>query len=205
MFNEENHVFDISEDLLEALLNPLLIFFNDLPCYSLTNVPQFHGAGVYALYLTSAEQTFYEGCVSPDYPIYIGKGVPAGSRQGKSTKENAAIRTRLNKHKRSIKQCRNLEEQQFMFKFVILKGEATNFISAMESYFIRHFNPIWNSYIDGFGNNDPGKGRYNQSPSEWDVLHPGRNFAKNLTGTPPILDDIISKIAHFSQKQSHEG
>jgi hypothetical protein len=28
--------------------------------------------------------------------------------------------------------------------------------------------------VDGFGNHDPGKGRYKQARSDWDVIHPGR-------------------------------
>ncbi len=32
-----------------------------------------------------------------------------------------------------------------------------------------------NKIIDGFGNHDPGKGRYNQLRSRWDKLHPGRS------------------------------
>lgn len=42
------------------------------------------------------------------------------------------------------------------------------------------FKPIWNKVLDGFGNHDPGKGRYEQQKSKWDTLHPGRAWARNL-------------------------
>lgn len=42
------------------------------------------------------------------------------------------------------------------------------------------FRPVWNMVIDGFGNHDPGSGRYNQKISSWDTLHPGRSWAMKL-------------------------
>jgi hypothetical protein len=49
-----------------------------------------------------------------------------------------------------------------------------------ESLLIEMFAPIWNTTLAGFGNHDPGRGRYNQQRSLWDTLHPGRNWANNL-------------------------
>ncbi|MBN1485361.1 MAG: Eco29kI family restriction endonuclease [Chloroflexia bacterium] len=59
------------------------------------------------------------------------------------------------------------------------------------------WNPLWNSGLDGFGNHDPGRGRYNQAKSEWDVLHPGRPWAERLTGASPGLKEIIEKARVF--------
>jgi hypothetical protein len=36
-----------------------------------------------------------------------------------------------------------------------------------ESLLIEMFSPVWNVLVDGFGNHDPGKGRYNQQRSPW--------------------------------------
>ena len=33
-------------------------------------------------------------------------------------------------------------------------------------------SPLWNTTVDGFGNHDPGKGRYEQAISDWDVPDP---------------------------------
>ncbi|MBJ7019458.1 Eco29kI family restriction endonuclease, partial [Vibrio cholerae] len=79
-------------------------------------------------------------------------------------------------------QAVNLDENEFLCRFMVLQGNATEMISTIESYLIRQYSPLWNSYIDGFGINAPGKGRYNQQPSEWDTLHPGRSYDKMLTG-----------------------
>jgi len=34
---------------------------------------------------------------------------------------------------------------------------------------------------DGFGNHDPGSGRYNQKRSVWDQVHPGRSWATRMS------------------------
>jgi hypothetical protein len=49
------------------------------------------------------------------------------------------------------------------------------------------FSPLWNRKIDGFGNHDPGSGRYNQQRSPWDVIHPGRPWAAKLQ--PPSASE----------------
>ena len=77
---------------------------------------------------------------------------------------------------------------------MILNGVETDLISAVESELIRTYRPLWNTVVDGFGNHDPGGGRYNQARSEWDVLHSGRGWADHLTGPAPQLEDIIAKI-----------
>ncbi len=133
------------------------------------------------------------------YPIYVGKAVPTGSRQGKSNKTGNVLRSRLQKHLSSIKQAENLNSDLFVCRFMILQGQSTDLISAIESYFIREYNPLWNSYIDGFGINAPGKGRLNQSPSEWDTLHPGRYYAKELTGVPRNKNEILEKLTSYHQ------
>ena len=46
-----------------------------------------------------------------------------------------------------------------------------------EGMLISNFEPLWNQRIDGFGNHDPGAGRYNGLRPRWDVLHPGRSWA----------------------------
>jgi hypothetical protein len=77
---------------------------------------------------------------------------------------------------------------------MILEGQESDLISTVEAELIRRYNPLWNSRIDGFGNHDPGSGRYAQALSEWDVLHPGRPWAAKLTGKRPNLRTIVAKI-----------
>ncbi len=78
---------------------------------------------------------------------------------------------------------------------MILDGEESNLISTVEAALIRAYLPLWNTAVDGFGNHDPGSGRYDQAPSEWDTLHPGRSWAMKLRGRAPSYENIVAKIA----------
>ena len=60
---------------------------------------------------------------------------------------------------------------------------------------INRFKPVWNSVIDGFGNHAPGKGRKNQVQSPWDMLHPGRQWAKKLPAGPKD-QDTLRRLVH---------
>ena len=77
---------------------------------------------------------------------------------------------------------------------MILKGDESSMITIVEAALIRKYRPLWNAVIDGFGNHDPGSGRYDQAKSEWDVLHPGRTWAEKLRGKSPELEGIKAKI-----------
>lgn len=198
MFNITDHIVVISNEKIDSVVKPALEFFETTPYYHLTNLPRFDGAGVYALFLKSTLNTCYSSNLPPMHPIYVGKAVPSGSRQGRRSDVGSTLRTRLQKHLGSIKQVASLNSDDFLCRFVIFQGQATTMISAVESYFIRKYNPLWNSHIDGFGINAPGAGRYNQSPSEWDTLHPGRYYAAQLTGAARLIDPIILKISNYS-------
>ena len=201
MFNINDHIAKISDKKIEAVVKPAFEFFEGTPYYLLNNLPAFEGAGVYALFLKTTDGTCYEGHLPSMHPIYVGKAVPSGSRQGKKTGAGTALKSRLRKHLKNISVAENLDADTFLCRFMILQGQATDMISSMELYLIRQYNPLWNSYIDGFGNNAPGTGRTNQSPSEWDTLHPGRNYAKQLTGAPKDKDQITSKITSYKLKK----
>ena len=81
---------------------------------------------------------------------------------------------------------------------MILDAIESDLIVPVEAEMIRRYTPLWNSVVDGFGNHDPGSGRYNQAKSEWDVLHPGRSWAERLTGESPRLEEVLRKIQQAS-------
>jgi Eco29kI restriction endonuclease len=197
LFDIDNHIVKISDKKIDAVVKPAFKFFEGTPYFQLNNLPSFNGAGVYALFLKTTVTTCYEGSLPSMHPIYVGKAVPSGSRQGLRNGGGAALRSRLVKHLRSIDQTLNLKNENFLCRFMILQGRATDMIGAMESYLIRQYGPLWNSYIDGFGINAPGAGRYNQSPSAWDTLHSGRYYATQLTGQPRKIEEIMQKIKTY--------
>jgi len=80
---------------------------------------------------------------------------------------------------------------------MILEDAAADMIGTVEAALIRYYFPLWNSTVDGFGNHDPGSGRYEQAVSDWDVLHPGRGWAERLSGAGLPKEEIEKKIAEY--------
>ena len=132
-------------------------------------------------------------------PIYVGKAVPPGTRTARAIESQTAdIFRRLGEHARSIEQVKNLDLKDLCCRFMIMQGIESQLIGTVESSLIRKHKPLWNVCVDGFGNHDPGSGRYNQARSEWDILHPGRLWAKRLRGKAPDLKGVLVKIKQFN-------
>lgn len=150
--------------------------------HSLVDLQPFAGAGIYALY--------YQGCFAAydklatinrtqgeTVPIYVGKAIPAGGRKGVadviSAKPTKALFKRLTEHAESIR-ATELNVEDFSCRHLVVDDI---WIPLGESLLITRFSPLWNLLLDGFGNHDPGAGRYNGLIPKWDVLHPGRAWA----------------------------
>lgn len=202
-FNREEHIY--KSDAFEAIIQDTIRFFNDTPVIELPPSSRFHGTGVYALYYIGENEIYKElatkNHVAFTRPIYIGKAVPKGWRQARlesdTEKKSFELLGRLREHSRSIDLTKNLNIEDFRCRFMILEGAESNLIGTAEAALIRHYTPIWNTEIDGFGNHDPGKGRYNQAKSDWDTLHPGRPWADRLTGEGPSVDKVEEKAVKY--------
>lgn len=175
-------------------------FFANIQTRDKKAVIRFAGAGVYALYYYG-NNILYSNSVSIEggieYPIYIGKAVPPGSRRGVDASDSDtcfALWQRLNQHYRNIDSAENLNRDDFRFKAMAMLHPETDLISAVESYLIREYCPLWNSVVDGFGNHTPGEGRFDQAKSDWDVIHPGRKFAEKCRGKHNSEESIREKI-----------
>jgi len=192
----EQHTF-ISESFQE-LIEEAIGFFDVTPFEILPPSEKFAGPGIYAIYY-KGESEIYKNVYSSDTPIYIGKAVLPGWRQGrvKLNSNDPALYRRLREHSRNIDIVNNLELNDFICRFVVLPTEQSDLIGTLEAALIRKYNPLWNSFIDGFGNHDPGKGRYNQAKSEWDVLHEGRKWADKLQGEAPVMEMILNKVNEY--------
>jgi hypothetical protein len=66
-----------------------------------------------------------------------------------------------------------------------------------ETLLIAKFKPLWNMSIEGFGNHDPGAGRYGGLRPLWDVLHPGRAWAEKCKMRPETAADLGKRAAEF--------
>ncbi len=198
-FDRSKHVFQ--SDAFAEIIKDTIRFFNGTPVHRLPPPENFIGAGVYALYYIGKSPLYkhlYEANrISFVQPIYVGKAVPRGWRQARLQKAANELYARLNDHENSIKQAKNLRIDDFRCRFMILEDAAADMIGTVEASLIRQYMPIWNSCIDGFGNHDPGSGRYDQAKSDWDILHPGRQWADRLKGKHPTLKAIIEKAMSF--------
>lgn len=204
IFDRSKHVFQ--SDSFEELIKDIIRFFNGTPVHRLPPPVSFTGTGVYALYYIGKSpyyrKLYQQNRLDFSQPIYIGKAVPRGWRQGRMTHNNGReLYGRLSEHAHSLIQATNLDVTDFYCRFIILEDTARNLIGTVEAALIRHYTPIWNNSIDGFGNHDPGKGRYNQAKSDWDILHPGRIWADRCCGESATLNETEQKIQDFFRQE----
>lgn len=199
-FDRNRHVY--RNDMFVELVKDAVRFFNGTPVRNLPLPERFPGTGVYALYYTGSNPIYRKYAalnrLAYDFPIYVGKAVPRGWRQSRLSDgeagQSAELYARLREHSRSITQGDGLELEDFSCRFVIFEQESSDMIGTVEATLIKLTRPLWNSCVDGFGNHDPGSGRYGQAPSDWDVIHPGRKWAGRLDGNPGNRDEILHGI-----------
>lgn len=193
------HVFHSPQ--FRSVVEDAIEFFIKTPVHKLPP-DDFLGNGVYAIYYTGSYELYTKvsapNKVAAVQPIYVGKAVPPGWRTARVTDSTAhVLYHRLQEHARSIEQTENLLVADFLCRFVVLSGIESDLVVPVEAELIRRCKPLWNSVVDGFGNHDPGKGRYKQAKSEWDVLHPGRLWTQHLTGHAPCLEKIVAKLRQY--------
>lgn len=155
---------------------------------------KFEGAGLYCIYyrgdfpayLKLSEANREEWKV----PIYIGKAVPSGARKGDvglGEPPGKVLHRRLVEHSKSIAAVESLSLADFKCRFLVVEDI---WIALGEALLVQRFRPLWNVVVDGFGNHDPGGGRYEQLRSSWDTLHPGRSWAlkcRERSDKPDVL------------------
>lgn len=205
-FDREKHVY--KNDAFVELIKDAVRFFNGTPVHPLPPVERFVGTGIYAIYYTGEAKPYRKYAklnrLAYDYPIYVGKAVPKGWRQSRASHnvevKSSELHGRLRQHASSISRVGDLSLDDFWCRFMIFEGASSDMIGTLEAAVIKWKKPLWNSYLDGFGNHDPGKGRYEQAKSEWDVVHPGRLWAEKCKGKTRSKETILSGIKDFLDK-----
>lgn len=184
---------NLGKSVVEALL--------ELPPTSLKDVTQFGGAGIYAIYYHGKFEPYtaiagVDGQF-PETPIYVGKAIPSGSRRGANLAVSNSGRwlfNRISEHRESIKLAKNLEVDDFSVRYLTVDDI---WIPLAEALMISTFNPVWNRIVDGFGNHDPGAGRYNGLRPLWDVLHPGRLWADKCRPRSEPKEEIGRRVIDY--------
>lgn len=199
-FDQGNHTFRSPK--FQSVVNDAIDFFAGTPIHLLPPPSRFHGPGVYGLYYVGDYELYKplaklnaNSCI---LPIYVGKAVAPGWRKGRSTgsetAETSDLYKRLREHAGTVQQAPSLKIADFRCRFMVMSGVEGDLVVPVEAALIRKYRPLWNGVVDGFGNHDPGKGRYAQMNNEWDVLHPGRSWASKLTGGSTPVETIVQKI-----------
>ena len=168
----------------------------------------FVGAGIYAIYYVGDFPLYAKIAMRNrqgafQQPIYVGKAVPAGARKGGfglGAEPGQALFNRLCDHAKSVDEATNLEKDAFFCRYLAVDDI---WIPLAESLMIERFAPLWNLILDGFGNHDPGKGRYNQQRSLWDTLHPGREWATRLQPNSAGQLEVAELAKHFIENHYH--
>lgn len=205
-FDRSKHVYQ--NDQFVELVKDAIRFFNGTPVHHLPPPENFLGAGVYSLYYTGNSQPYKKYAelnrLAYDFPIYVGKAVPQGWRQSReaSLEKNptSELHSRIRQHGNSISKVNSLAIDDFSCRFMIFEGASSDMIGTLEAALIKWKKPLWNSFLDGFGNHDPGKGRYEQAKSDWDVVHTGRPWAKKCKGKTPTKRFLLKGIEEFLAK-----
>lgn len=171
------------------------------------NLKRFPGAGIYAIYYigdfpayAAMAERNRDGLFQ--WPVYVGKAVASGARKGKTTTENKVefnLYDRLKEHLKSIEEAQNLNADDFYCRALVVKEI---WIPLGESLLINKFAPVWNRLLDGFGNHNPGKGRYDGMISRWDVLHPGRKWAPKFQPRSETAAQLAGEVAAFLASSS---
>jgi len=183
---------NLGKSVADALLERDTLPFED--------VEQFTGAGIYAIYYFGNFEPYTQIAASK-VPIYVGKAVPPGARKGAfglDSNPGIALYKRLKEHAESIKQAENIEISDFQCRYLVVDDI---WIPLGESLLIAMFSPIWNKLIDGFGNHDPGKGRYQQLRSRWDTIHPGRSWANKCQTRQETAEQIFRELSAYLGSQ----
>jgi Eco29kI restriction endonuclease len=206
-FDPKLHTFHSPK--FKSVVEDAVNFFQSTPAHTLPPPSRFAGAGVYALYY-DGDFELYERISEQNkgaavQPIYVGKAVPPGSRTGMNVRarETADLFSRLREHTRSLQQAENLKVDDFRCRFMVLNGDERDLIAPVESALIRKYRPLWNANVlSGFGIHTPGKGRFEQARSRWDILHPGRSFASHMANLAASDSDIIADVRRFLEESA---
>jgi len=196
---------NLGKSVAEALL--------EQPVHALGDIPAFEGAGIYVIYYRGSYPAYAPiataNAEEARWPIYIGKARPSRGRKGASLTASARgtpLYKRLAEHRESIRDvengCGNLAVRDFQARYLIVDDI---WIPLGESLLIAKFKPIWNIVLDGFGNHDPGRGRYIGLRPLWDHLHPGRDWAVRCAERSETEEEVADRLGDYLAAHPLDG
>ncbi|MGI8688682.1 MAG: Eco29kI family restriction endonuclease [Thermomicrobiales bacterium] len=182
---------NLGESVADAIL--------ERPVQHLHSLNAFRGAGIYAIYYLG-DFPAYQPLAARNRdgqftaPIYVGEAVHRGASTGRG-RENRTVGIplfdRLGQHRTSIMQATNLDVTDFYCRYLVTHDV---WIPLGETVLIERFQPLWNIYVRGFGNKNPGGRRQTGERPMWDTIHPGRPWATNMPPNRQSETQILERI-----------
>lgn len=169
----------------------------------------FNGVGIYAIYYFGDNPIYrkiseFNRSNDIGWPVYIGKAISSGGRKGNFSGEikSKNLFRRIAKHSETIKSVDDLQLQDFKCKFLTIDSI---WIPLGEQLLIRKYQPVWNSIVDGFGNNDPGKKRYGGQIPDWHRLHKGVKWVSKMENFDQgaDVDNLVHRILKYQDEYKH--
>jgi hypothetical protein len=160
---------------------------------------RFPGAGIYLIYYTGDFSAYAKISAANQkgkcaQPIYVGKVILAGGRkslEGFDVPYGHVPCNRISQHADSISAAKTLSLADFRCRWLV---EDEVFIPLGENLLIRHFKPLWDVVVDGFGNHDPGADRVSGRKPTWDVLQGRLRGAPRPGAVPHLLFEPVGRL-----------
>jgi len=185
-------IFDPSDPLTAGRIVALTLISQ--PLHELASIPNFYGAGIYAIYYKGNFGP-YSKLADSDHPIYVGKADPSNPSAKDAIAQGTKLSNRMNEHARSIRKAQStLDLNDFKCRFLIVQS---GFQKSAEDYLINFFKPLWNSETKicfGLGKHGDSTETRDNKRSPWDTMHPGRPWADKSAKNQKSAEQIISEI-----------
>jgi hypothetical protein len=111
------------------------------PRVALTELEDFYGAGVYAIYYRGRFEP-YQPISGKEVPIYVGKADPDSALARTPIEQKTKLAGRLKEHRRSIERAAStLGVGDFECRYLVVQ---TGWEKPAESFLINFFRPVWN-------------------------------------------------------------
>ncbi|MDX3657595.1 Eco29kI family restriction endonuclease [Streptomyces sp. ID05-26A] len=158
-----------------------------------SDLPQFEGAGLYAIYYRGEGIEFYRPLSNLQIPVYVGR---ARSIAGRTNKVNPKrLFGRLRDHRESIIGG-NLPVAEFRFRALLMPDVH---IDLGENGLVNGYRPVWNVLLTGFGGREQGQRTRQATKTKWDTVHAGRKRTDG--GTTHDASILIEEMRAHIEKQ----
>lgn len=146
--------------------------FEEQPSFSLQRpVPNFDGAGLYAVYYHGETVKLYQPLRDVAIPLYVGQARSYNSATGRGQQLPQPLWSRVQQHRRSMIEG-GLPVDEFGVRLLRMPDVH---IDMGEDGLRRGYQPVWNSVLTGFGSHEQGSRTRRSGRSKWDTVHQGRS------------------------------